>query len=147
MTDRARLGLLFLVSRVVREALATRGTLPAMLLVNSALTWFNESITSDGEARRSFFLVGCIDIVLLGFNFLICVERRVAVMIMVTICACLDRPFLNSTWPGMIDQGHSTGCYLTNTSQNQARDGSMESQDQELFSDVNFVARDPWKAS
>ena len=52
-------------------------------------------------------------------------------------------PFLNSSRPGKIEQGRSTSCYLTNTSQNEAGDGSMESQDQELFSDVNFVARDP----
>ena len=33
--------------------------------------------------------------------------------------------------------------YSTKTPQNQACDGSLESQDQELFADVNFVARDP----
>ena len=37
----------------------------------------------------------------------------------------------------------STRCYSTNTWPNQANDGSMESPDQELFIDVNFVARDP----
>ena len=70
MTNRARLGLLFFVSRMVREVLATRGMLPTKLLVNIAVD--NGSITSDCEARRSSFLV-VIDIVLLGFNFLICV--------------------------------------------------------------------------
>ena len=50
---------------------------------------------------------------------------------------------LTKIWPNGIDQGPSTRCYLANTWPNQASDSSMESQDQELFSDVNFVAKDP----
>ena len=48
-----------------------------------------------------------------------------------------------SSGPGKIGQGQSTHCYSTNTSPNPASDGSMESQDRELFVNVNSVAKDP----
>ena len=66
---------------------------------------------------------------------------------LVMIFACLGCLFLNSNMVEWDLSTSTTRCFSTNTSQNQASDGSMESQAQELFSDVNFVARDPRKAS